>query len=84
MNSRVTGLSLEITVALQRVILGVGVGRMGEGGHKVQTSRDKTKKLWVVMYSMVVIVNSIVVYIPKLLREILKIRITRIKEFGTV
>ena len=36
----------------------MGVGEMGEGGQKIQTSSYKKNKSWNVMYSMEIIVNN--------------------------
>lgn len=36
---------------------------MGESGQKVQTSCYKIKRFWDVMYSMVAIINKVVLYI---------------------
>ena len=59
---------------------GLGVGKMGEGSQKVQTSSYKVNKSWDVIYSMVTIVNNTVLYIWRLLRDyILKVLITRKK-----
>lgn len=57
---------------------------MKGAGHKVQTSSYKIRKLWDITNSTAIIVNSIVLYTSKLLREILKVRITRIEAFVTV
>ena len=45
---------------------------MDKGGPKVQTSSYKAIKSWDVMYSMVMLVKSAVLYILKLLRVDLK------------
>ena len=40
-----------------------GVGKIGQGGHKVQASSYKINKSGDVMYGMVTIVNNAVLYI---------------------
>lgn len=55
---------------------------MEEGGQKVQTSSYRKVSIRDVMYNVMTIVNTAVLYIGKLLREwILRILITRIKIF---
>ena len=51
---------------------GWGVGEMGEGGQKVQTSSYRINKSWNVMCSVVTVVNNTVLYVWKLLRVDLK------------
>ena len=42
---------------------GWGVGEMGEGGQKVQTSSYRINKSWNVMCSVVTVVNNTVLYV---------------------
>lgn len=41
----------------------VGENKMGEGGQKVQVYSYKTNKLYDIMYRMVTVVNSTILYI---------------------
>lgn len=77
---------------------GQRAGEMGEGGQKAQTSGHKMSKSWELktprrktkvvaplMDRMVIIaINTVSTYIQKLLRETLKVLITRIKQLATV
>ena len=55
---------------------GGGVGKIGEGGQKVQMSSYKLNKSWGIMYSTATVVNNTVSHIWKLLREILNVLTT--------